>query len=191
MIKTEIAGIVTAFDEYVIGTKVCNAREFMNVLTTAITEHDFSADNIIGQAYIELPDAKKYVSGGVGVCTSNPKDYTLAEHRGMVKSYLKREHAEETKHLAVVVYTKDAYLTDPDIDEDPNEADRIKASGATHVLVAVLSSAGDPAPHSPTRFVWNLAGGNHEALEWSADEIREKSQEIKKYYTQWCSVADV
>jgi len=58
------------------------------------------------------------------------------------------------------------------------------------VLVAVLAFAGPKAPLTPHRLVKNLAGGNKEALLWSADEIRAKCAEAAGYWDEWCVVAD-
>jgi hypothetical protein len=38
--------------------------------------------------------------------------------------------------------------------------------------------------------VANLAGGNLEALTWTADEIRQKAKEIKEFTSEWSVVAD-
>jgi hypothetical protein len=56
--------------------------------------------------------------------------------------------------------------------------------------VAVLAAAGRESPLSPYRFAWNLAGGNHEAETWTADEIRAKAKEIMAYDGKWSTVAD-
>lgn len=92
----------------------------------------------------------------------------------------------------VVVYTREAYLADPDL-QQPEEAEeraRIEASDATHVIVAVLAFAGPKSPLPPNTFLHNLAGGNHEALSWTADEIRSTAQQVKAYWNEWCVVAD-
>jgi hypothetical protein len=96
--------------------------------------------------------------------------------------------AAPVDNVAVVVYTLDAYLKDPDC--TPEETTRIKDMGPTHVLVAVLASAGKPSTLTAHRFVHNLAGGNLEALAWTADEIRQKAREIKEFSSEWTVVAD-
>ncbi len=53
-----------------------------------------------------------------------------------------------------------------------------------------LASTGPRAPYTPYRLISNLAGGNNEALEWTAEEIRKKAVESKKYHDEWCVVAD-
>lgn len=88
------------------------------------------------------------------------------------------------------MYTAEAYLSDPDVAGDEAEVRRIQRSGCTHVLVAVLASAGPKSPYSPERFVSNLAGGNKEALTWSAEEIRQKAAEVTAYAREWSVVAD-
>lgn len=185
-----ISTIVTAFDEFTIGTKVINT-EFMYLVAKAIAKHDVSADRIPGQSFIHVPEVVSLVSGGMGRNRDNEYDYVLRSHRGKVHAYLKREFAEPVTDCHVVVYTRDAYLADPDIDEDPVEAERIRSqTNTTHILVAVLAAAGVPSRLSPYRFVKNLAGGNHEALVWSGDEIRAKAQEIAADVDEWSIVAD-
>ena len=187
--KIEKSNIVTAFDKKTIGSKVVNPSKFEGFLAEAIRQNDPSKDRVPGQHFISMPaESFGTVSAGVGVRTVNPGDYILREYRGQVDVYLRREFAAPVESLAVVVYTVEAYLADPDV--SPDEADRISGSGASHVLVAVLASAGPRAPLSPKRFVHNLVGGNREAMAWSADEIRAKAVESKTYHDQWCVVAD-
>lgn len=185
--KLENSDIVTAFNDAPIGTKVTDAGPFLEAAHRAIEAHDFSQDRVPGQGFLVCPEAIPFVSAGDGPRTTNPTDYVPALHRGEVDIYLKREMAGDTKFCALVIYTTEAYLADPDV-EAP-EAARIKAAEATHVLVAVIAASGPEAPLPPGRFVHNLAGGNREALVWTADEIRAKAKEIKGYWTKYAVVA--
>jgi hypothetical protein len=185
--KLANSDIVTAFDSFVIGSKVVNPGDFLRVAAEAIEAHDFTRDRIPGQGFIVCPAALPYVSAGDGRRTQDPTDYISALHRGRVGLYLRRERAGEPKFCALVVYTSDAYLKDPEV--DPQEAERIQAAEATHVLVAVIVSSGPESPLSPWRFVSNLAGGNREAMAWTADEIRSKAQEVRDYWGTYEVVA--
>ena len=89
----------------------------------------------------------------------------------------------------MVVYTREAHLADPDVVANPTEAARI-SSDTTHVIVAVLASAGPSSPLTPFRLVANLTGGNVEALLWTADEIRARAREAFAYAAEWDVVAD-
>lgn len=96
------------------------------------------------------------------------------------------------KGLALVVYTREAYLADPDLQkpEEAGERARIMVSDGTHVIVAVLAHAGPKSPLPPNTLVHNLAGGNHEAAKWSTEEIRGIAKESEAYWNEWCAVAD-
>lgn len=179
--------IVTAFDSFTIGTKVVDHEGFLKAAAEAIESHDFSQGRIPGQGFIVCPAAIPYVSAGDGKRTTDPTDYIPALHRGRVDLYLKRERAGETQFLALVVYTVEAYLKDPEV--DPQEASRIKEAEATHVLVAVIAASGPEAPLNPWRFVSNLAGGNREAMAWTADEIRQKAKGVHDYWLSYEVVA--
>lgn len=184
-----VSGICSAFEEHPIGSKVIWERNFMELLEKEITKHDFSSDRIPGQAYLVIPGAEKYVLSGQGTHTQNPDDYELRLHRGKVHTFLKKHRAEPTVEVAAVVYTKAAYLSDPDILEDGGvERGRIIARDPDYVLVTVLASSVKSAPMSPYRFVKNLAGGNYEALAWTADEIREKARAIATHADAWGTV---
>lgn len=187
--KTKIAAsdILSAFEPQPIGTKVLDLTAFLAVASAYIEAYDFASQRVPGQGFIMCPDAVPFVSAGVGPKSSNPNDYILREHRGVVSAYLRREHAAPVEGCALVVYTTDAYLADPDV--TPEEAARIRGLEASHVIVAVLAFAGPKSPLSPYRFVWNLAGGNREAATWSADEIRAKAKEIIDYDNVWAPVA--
>ncbi len=172
----------------VIGSKVTDAVGFMKAVVPILREFDFEEQRVPGQALIQVPEVVPFVSAGVGPRSADPSHYVLREHRGNVSAYLKREFAAPVKSCALVIYTRDAYFRDPDI--TPAEAARIDAASPTHVLVAVLASAGPESPLSPYRFVWNLAGGNREAEKWTADEIRAKAKEIMGHDSKWSTVAD-
>jgi hypothetical protein len=189
-VRVSKASIVTAYQDRVIGTKVTDPKGFMREIALAIHKHDFTQDRVPGQALLEVPEAIPYVSSGVGKHLNDTRAYVLRSYRGRVHTYLRRDHAAPVDRLSIVVYTLGAYLKDPDIDEDPGEAKRILDEDPTHVLVAVLAYSGNQTAVSPYRFVKNLAGGNHEALAWTADEIRAKAQEVADYTDTWAVVAD-
>jgi len=184
------SNIVTALDNAAIGTRVTNEVGFIDVTDRAIRGCDFSAQTVPGQAFIPCNDLVPYLSAGVGRRTANPEDYVLRLHRGRVDAYLRREQAVPCEGAAIIVYTRDAYLADPDVQKDDAERTRIEASYATHVLVAVLGFAGPKAPLSPYRLTANLAGGNKEAALWTADEIRARAEASIAYDSEWVVVAD-
>lgn len=184
------ADILTAFSDRSVGTRVVDPDSFWSVLAEAVGRHDPSGDRQDGQHFVVLEEAKHTVSCGEGKATRKPDDYVLRQWRGKVQPFLRREKAEPCTFLACVVYTREAYLSDPDVQGDARETDRVEASDASHVLVAVIAAAGPQAPLSPDRLVSNLAGGNKEALTWSADEIRAKAQATKEYWDEWSIVAD-
>lgn len=190
-IKFADANILEAFKVKCVGTRVTDGFSFTAHLRAAVAKFDFTAQTTPGQGFVVLsPSACAYVSAGVGRHRNDPNAYVLRSWRGTVGAYLKREFAEPVESVAAVVYTVDAYLADPDVAADEFEVGRIKASEATHVIVAVLASAGPRAPLSPGRLVSNLAGGNKDALSWDADTIRAKARESAEYAREWAVVAD-
>lgn len=207
-VRIALSNIVTAFDEKTIGSKVTNIPKFINALMLAIYEHDAASDRQPGQHTIVMPpEACAYVSSGVGRASLNPDDYVLRFHREKVAAYLKREFASPVDSLKCIVYTMAAYEKDPDC--DAAEIARVKSGTVyggssvaasmignpaltlpTHVLVAVLANSGPPSPLTPFRLVHNLAGGNLEAQQYTADEIRAKAKESLEYHNAWSTVAD-
>lgn len=181
-----ISSIVTTFDVAAIGTKVVDPEGFWRAAETAVALHDFAADRVPGQGHVDCPAAIPCVSAGVGLRLTDPDAYVCRLHRGRVGAYLRREHAAPVESCALVVYTRAAYLVDPDV--TPEEAARV--GDAAHVLVAVLASAGPASPLTTHRLVANLAGGNREALAWTAEEIRAKAREVARYDALWSVVAD-
>jgi hypothetical protein len=190
--KTEIrllrSNICTGFGPMAIGTRVQRTGPFLSGAIDAIEKYDFTTGKVPGQGFIVAPELVEYVSAGVGRRSEDPNHYVCREHRGIVSAYLKREYAAVATGCALVVYTKDAYLADPDVTTE--EAALVTAEGATHVLVAVLAFAGPDSPLPTYRLVWNLAGGNREALVWTADEIRAKAKAAIDYDNLWSTVAD-
>jgi hypothetical protein len=198
-----ISNIVTAFDEITIGSKVLCKTTFLDIVAHVIDETDFENQKEPGQAVIDLPNTGPssvlpYLSAGVAIRSDKdqPSDFVIREYREGCKMYLKRSVAVEQGRCPVsscraVVDTREAYLNDPDVIKDAEETARIKNSDYTHILVAVLASTGDKdSPLSPFRFVHNLAGGNNEALKYTADEIREMAKEIIEYSNTHIAVAD-
>ncbi len=201
-LKIGVANICTAFKYTTIGSKVTDVNGFIEVLVPAIQNHDTSKDRAPGQHFIVLPGGREYVSAGDGLKSDNPDDYIVRTHREGPKMFLKREKAGETKFLAVVVYTREAYIADPDLTADDLAT---LDPWATHFIVAVIASSGPSAPVTPGRFVANLAGGNNEyrrpvmpqrtddiidGLMGHIDWLENKAKEIKEYWNKYSVVAD-
>ena len=183
-----VSSACSAFNPQTVGTKFVRVGGFIGVLHEVLPLHDVSKDRVRGQHFITLPEHTYHlVSAGVGRREGRGvNDFVLREHRGHVGAYLQRKYAAPVESLAVVVYDFEAYRADPDV--TPEEVKYLE--GASHIIVAVLAGAGPQSPLTPGRFVHNLAGGNNEALIWTADEIRNKAKEIKAYSDEWCVVAD-
>ena len=181
-----------------IGSRIVDVDGFTSALAAAVESFDFTTANpsvrTEGQGFLMLPGGLPFVSSGIGAKRDDPSAYVLRSHRGEVSAFLRREHATPAESLAVVVYTRAAYLAAlelPDTAPEVAESERVALaeSDATHCVVAVLANAG-PASLGPGRLVSNLAGGNADALTWSADEIREKAKAAQDYANGWSVVAD-
>jgi len=193
-IRLAHANILTAFHGWTVGTKVLDPTRLTDLICDAIVTYDFASQRIPGQGFLMLPDAaREMVSAGVGPRSNRADDYVTRFWRDHVGCYLRRKFAAAVDGVAAIIYTKDAYIADPDVQADAAEMLRITTPGPgcpTHVLVAVLAFAGPKPPLSPGRFVANLAGGNREAQVWSGDEIRAKAKDIIDYNSAWSVVAD-
>ena len=200
----------TAFDYKTIGSKVERKEEFLAALEKALEAHDVSKNRVPGQHFVVMPESVfGLVSAGDGLASADTNDYVIRVHREGPKMFLRREKAGDVRFCAVVVYTREAYLNDPDVTaEKAAELD----PDATHVIVAVIASSGPAAPVTPFRFVHNLAGGNNEykrpeepedagmdagkvwgyvsALESHIDWLNSKAKEVKEYWTKYVVVAD-
>lgn len=190
-VKLGVSDIVTAFRKKSIGSKVIWPEVFLANVKHAITAFDWGSCEQPGQAYIEMPtNMPNGVLPGDAPHSDDPGDYVCRFYRGRVRMFRKRHGVQEkVSHLAVVVYETEAYLNDPDVSQE--EAEKIFTEGATHVLVAVLASSGPPSTLSPSAFIHNLAGGNNQAMSWSADRIREEAKKIEKYqHMGYTTVAD-
>jgi len=198
-----MSNIVKAFNTKSVGSRVKShcANDFLLQVENAIRSFDWSSCRTPGQAYIMLDKvANEMVFAGIGVRTNKCSDYVVRAWRGNVSTYLRREHALKCDTVAVVVYTKEAYLKDPDVAGDPEkgiprdekEYERVLNSNNTHIIVAVLASSNAElnSPVSPGRFVANLAGGNLDYANLSGDEIRERARQIRDFYDKYCTVAD-
>lgn len=199
-IRFAVSNICTAFDSETVGSRVDLVSTFIRVLDECVRKHDRSLDRAHGQHYIVMPDeAKHTVSAGDGLRTSNVEDYVIRSHREGPKMFLRREFAGEVQNLAVVVYTKQAYLIDPDYDGSEDVGD------CTHVIVAVLASSGPKAPVTPFRFVHNLAGGNNSykrpervsdspmmvsAFERHLSWLESTAKDVLEYWSKYSVVSD-
>lgn len=189
IMKFTHSSILTAFANSTIGSKVVDPEAFAAALATALESYDTTKDRAPGQHYVVLPEsAFSTVSAGVGQKTNEAGDYVVRIHRGQATMFLRREKAASVEGLAVVVYTHAAYMTDPDVANDPAEIQRI--GDATHIIVAVLASAGPRSPLTTYRLVHNLAGGNNEVATWTKEDIVAKAVESKDYWDKWEVVAD-
>jgi len=186
MTKISISNICT-WTGAGIGTKVLDPATIMSMLTARLDAGEVSFDEF-GHGFVPCPELAGAVSCGVGLHTDNPEDYVLRSYRGQVSAYLRRDWAATADFVAVVLYTAEAYMSDPDVTRA--EQDRITSEGATHVIVVVLASAGPKAPVAPRRFVANLAGGNPEWGTFDKAKLVELAVEATSYHDKWCTVAD-
>jgi hypothetical protein len=184
--KIGCSNVCSAFDLFVIGSRVTDKLVFTQILAEEIAKHDFTQDRIPGQGFLVMPpEIHASVSAGDGLRSQNPAAYIPAIHRNKVDLFLKRKYAGTVTYCACVIYTIEAYKLDPEV-----LADEIATlNGCTHVLVAVIASSSPSSPLSPYRLVANLAGGNKEAQVWSADEIRAKAKESIEFWDKYCVVA--
>jgi hypothetical protein len=189
--KFEISDVCHAFRSSCVGTKVLDPVLFCTLLEQEVYEHNPHSDDEPGQHFIPLSaDCLPLVSCGVGSRTDEPQDYVVRQWRGRCELFLRRERAVQATGVAAIVYTIDAYANDPEVDSD--ELARFVATGATHVIVAILAFGGPEGkpPVSPWRLVCNMAGGNNAALKAEASTLRSWAAKTRDYHTEWCVVAD-
>lgn len=195
-----ISNICSAFGNVAIGTKVLPNKqlEAMSAIVACIERSIFQEN---GQAVLDCPELIPFVRSGDAPKSNRVEDYVLRSYRGEVQKYIKGHLAESVavKTCKIVLYTKDAYLLDPDVAGDPiaeiardeEEYSRIRNSNYTHVLVAILASGSNESAVSPHRFVMNLAGGNNDYKTMTADDLRSLALKVKKAYANsWQSVSD-
>lgn len=184
-----ISNVCSAFNSHTVGSKVTRPGLFIQALAEALATYDDTNDKTPGQHFVMLPEsATALVSAGIALREElSVGAYIVREHRGRVDVFAKREYAARATGVAAVVYTLAAYLADPDVTEE--EAREIP-EGTSHVIVAVLAFAGPKAPLSPYRLVANLAGGNNDALAYTADEMRALARDAKGYDDVYVVVAD-
>ena len=109
--------IVTAFKSGgVIGSKVEDHACFLDVLSKAVADYDFTQGKVPGQGFVHLGGrVNSFVSAGVGKRVDDPSAYVVRTHRGRCTAYLKRVYAEAVTGCACVVYTMEAYKSDPEV----------------------------------------------------------------------------
>jgi len=170
--KFAISRICSAFAATGVGTRVLDAVKFLESLTGLVEDHEKKIakpakkgkesknSDVPGQYAIEMPEEDfSLVSAGVGTRDGRTAaDYVPVEHRGQVGLYLRREHAAKVAGLTAIVYTRDAYLADPEVEE----TEKAELGDATHVVVAVLAAAGPKPPRTPFRLLSAIGGENNE-----------------------------
>lgn len=186
------SNILTAFDAVTHGSKVLSKVGFMHELIIAINKYEFPEN---GQGFIPMPNALGTVSCGAArrVNLKTAEAYHIVEHRGEIMLAAHRKFAAVVTDLHAVVYTKEAYLADPQI--EPEEFERIDETmyPIDYVLVAVIASAG-PSPVSSHRFVRNLAGGNSKYFPengYTIEQAIKEAKETVEYSQGWVTVSDV
>ena len=186
------SSIWTATNDETVGSKVGDTFAFNCTMIELIGSHDPSGDRSKGQHFIMMsPSQVKdcQITCGVGLNTQDPSDYHLKLYRGRVQPFLKREHALPVSWCAVIVYDREAYLSDPQISDE--EKERVLSGNDTHFLVALLANAdGVPNAYGTYRLVSNLCGGNNDFENVTIDEIKEMAQNSLEYENKWCVVAD-
>ncbi len=190
---TAISNECKAFEATGVGTRVVSPGHFLGGLMKELKAYTFP-DN--GQGFIRMP-ATTYADVSCGVTKRaglTPNHYVVREWRHEVGLFARREFAAPVESLHVVIYTRVAYLADPDTLADPNELARIERDiTVTHVIVAVLASAGPKPPVSSHRFVRNLAGGNSAYTPdtgYTLERAIADAKAIVEYEREWATVAD-
>lgn len=181
-----------AEDDQVIGSKVGYSRRFRGIVKDLIENHDPSKDRAKGQHFIMMTEDQiqdSLITCGVGLNTTDPYDYVLREYRGRVQPFLTRRNALPVSWCAVIVYDREAYLSDPQLPAE--ERERVLSGNASHFLVALLANAeGVPNARGTYRFVDSLAGGNKEFDEVTIEEVKAMAKDSLEYENKWCVVAD-
>lgn len=177
-----------------VGTKVkLSAQQFcQEILQPALMAHDAGTNRAPGQHFVLLKQLREenlaaIFESGVGRRTQNPSDYFPVLWRGEVALVGKRSLALPVTGAACIVYTRAAYLADPQITD---EGRRWLEPETTHVLVDVLAFSGPEARLGYARFVKNLAGGNNAQLAATADEIRQEARLVEAYNAEYVVVGD-
>lgn len=209
-IKFVVSDVCQAFADKAVGSKVLSSQKdfFLKKLVEYVEAHDTSKDRVPGQHFIVIQALKNTAIAGDGPRSDNPDDYVVRTWRGQPSMFLKREKAGEVNFLAVVVYTMDAYLKDPDVKDDEHKVQQLlmqSMEGITHVIVAVIAACAPAATLGYRAFVHNLAGGNNE---WPAPSkvstdpnaevtgytlygrVVKTAKEIEAYWEKWAVVAD-
>jgi len=182
-------------------------RELLILIEQALEDYEFPVN---GQGVVKLhDDACQLVLAGVARI---PQDLSAAEmgllcgvrvHRGEPVVVLKRGILVmrgvdlAPSSVRAVVYTKEAYLSDPQITVE--EQDDFQAGGYTHCLVTLLTGVEGHIPvPSSRRFVRNLAGGNVKyrqlALDYAVerpdflDKLEKEAKAIVEYEQSWMLV---
>lgn len=188
-----ISKTCSAFNEKTVGTKVIDKVSFIKELTKAIKLIDFNNQKTVGQAVVSMDSSCfSFVSSGVGFHTNNLDDYIIRKHRGYVGLYLKRIFAAPIENLDVVIYTKDAYINDPDIHEVDGELEEVLKVNPEYVIVAVLTNSTANKSYSYNRFVKNLAGANHNFAEHllTVEGLIDKAKEVVRFSGRYATIAD-
>lgn len=175
------AEICTAFQTLCIGTKVLEPyhRWFTQILHDSIAAHVFPEN---GQAKILLPDiTRPMVSAGIASREElREGDFVARKFRNRVGLYARRKFAMQSEKVFAIVYTRDAYIADPDY----VEGSLFGLPDYTHVLVALLGHAGpEDVPYGSRVLLHNMAGGNNEFLPSTGPNWVESMRNTLAYYT--------
>lgn len=209
-ISFHISDVCQAFDERAVGTRLNlskNKHEFLDILGNIVLPMDPAKEKVYGQHFVVLPkELYHFFSAGDGPKIKDPSAYHVRMWRGEPSMFMKREYAGEVKFLAAVVYTRSAYMLDPDFEKKPEEEQkRFERSLHNRVVVAIIASSGPAAPVTPNAFVHNIAGGNNRwpqpetfKADGSTDTARAllyneacfEARKVKHYWNEWAVVSD-
>lgn len=181
-----VSKICQAFDPVAVGTRVIYEEDFMDCLEKKLPGVEFKD----GVAEVSMDEALHTVTSGIAKrAFLTTSDYVVREWRGEIHCFAKRVHSAVAEHLKVIVYTKEQYTFDRQV--DPTEAARVKF--VDYIIVAVLASVIEEAQISSHRFVRNLAGGNSQFSPEKGYTLQEAIRHAKKiveYEREWVTVSD-
>lgn len=192
--KVVVAPIVTAFAQASVGAKVLDRGVFLRFLEAAVASYNFEIQRVPGQGVVPMPrEAFATLTSGVARREGLvPNDYVVREYREETLLFARRGKAAAVESLAAVVYTRAAYLADPEVSGNPAMAG-VAGEDVTHVLVTILATVGPKPPVSSHRFVRNLGGGNRAYAPdagYTLETAIADAKAIVAYEKEWITVAD-
>jgi hypothetical protein len=192
-INVKVSSFAIQFNETGVGSRVLDRARLIDFTSKRLETYKFPVegdDNFVneGEGVMPLNEALETVGSG----TASRADCEEADifphvHRDVEEMFASRDKACKAEGLSMVMYTWANYSSNNGVKPE-EKLSLAEGEEPTHIIVAVLASAGPDPQVSEVRFLANLEGGKYDNMSFEEQDVL--ADKVIAYNEKWITVCD-